>query len=380
MHMKDDMRRVCIIQPVMKNYRVPFFNGLAARLERSGIRLQVVYGTPWAEEAKRADHSSLNAPLGLQVKSWMLFGKIFLQPVFRPWLFADLVVVEHANKHALNLLLAILHWLGIKRIAYWGHGRDRQGDSESAGEKFKRCSLHWADWWFAYTDGAAQYVIAQGFEEHRVTVVENAIDTGEFRAQLASITAAEKSDIKTVIGWSDTARVGIFCGSIYPNKRLDLLMEAAVIVHSDHPEFHLLVLGGGPQSEEISRFADGRDWVHFAGPKFGREKALYFSMAEMALNPGLVGLGILDAFCAGLPFLTTDLPIHSPEIEYLIDGGNGLMLAPTPDAVAAGISALLSNAAMSARLKSCAIESSQRFSIEAMIENFASGVERCLGQ
>ena len=56
--------RVCIIQPVMKGYRVPFFVALDKRLSKAGIILQVVYGTPWPEEARRRDHLELPPPLG----------------------------------------------------------------------------------------------------------------------------------------------------------------------------------------------------------------------------------------------------------------------------------------------------------------------------
>lgn len=373
------MKNVCILQPVMKAYRLPFFIGLAERLSQSGIQLQVVYGTPWAEEAKRGDHVVLDAPLGHRVKSWMV-GKLYLQPVVLPWLRADLVIVEHANKHLLNYVLCLLRALGLKRIAYWGHGRDRQSDPSSPGETFKRLSLHWADWWFAYTEGSAKYVVGQRFDGNKVTIVENAIDTRAFRRDLSSITAEERQDFLERLGWAAASRVGIYCGSLYPNKRLDLLLGAASRVHRVHPDFRLLIVGNGPSTEEVLRFAAERPWVQFVGPKFDREKALCFAIAEMALNPGLVGLGILDAFCAGIPFLTTDLPLHSPEIEYLTDGHNGLILSPTEDGFASGVAALITDSGLLQRLAAGAILSSQRQSIETMVENFAYGVEQCLAQ
>lgn len=374
------MTRVCIIQPVMKHYRLPFFSGLESRLLRSGISLKVVYGTPWAEERERGDEGCLHPPLGCQSKGWMLPGGLYLQPVLRPWLSADLVIVEHANKHALNWLLLALRSVGLKRVAYWGHGRDRQGNPGSAGERFKRRSLHWADWWFAYTQGAADYIVAEGFDRTSVSVVENAIDTREVIREVASITDTEKGRLLAELGWGRAARVGVYCGSLYPNKRLDLLLQAALLVRATHPDFHLLIVGGGPSVEEVTEFSSRHSWVRYVGPKFGREKARFLSLADMALNPGLVGLGILDAFSARLPLLTTRLPIHSPEIEYLIDGQNGLMLGASERAYAAGITALLSDAVLLRQLQEGAAVASRRHSIEAMIENFARGIENCLAR
>ena len=370
--------KVCIIQPVMKGYRLPFFVGLAERLSQAGITLQVVYGTPWPEEAKRRDHVELPPPLGRKVESHMLLGKLFLQPVLRPWLSADLVIVEHANKHLLNYLLAGLWATGGKHIAYWGHGRDRQANADSRAERFKRRSLHWADWWFAYTAQSAAYVAEQGFPEDHITVVENAIDTRALRDDLAAISEDALRDVRTGLGWNGDEQVAAYCGSLYPNKRLDLLFEAADRVHREAPLFRLLVIGGGPLADEVSRFAEDRSWVKYVGPKFGSEKAVLLKLAEIWLNPGLVGLGILDAFCAGLPALTTDLPLHSPEIEYLVEGENGLMVQPTAVEFANVITRLLNDPALLDHLREGALAAAQRYTIETMVENFAVGVERCL--
>lgn len=372
--------KVCIIQPVMKQYRRPFFEALAGLLGREGIDLQVVYGTPWAEEAKRNDHVELTSAIGLKVNSRMLGGKLLLIPVIRPWLSADMVVVEHANKNVLNYLLALLSRLRLKRVAYWGHGRDRQADPASRAEGLKRRSLHWADWWFAYTDDAAGYVAGQGFDAARITTVQNAIDTRELRAQLAAVSAADRAGALRELGWPADARIAVYCGSLYENKRLDWLMQASEQVHAQHPGFRLLIVGGGPLAGQVEAFAATRDWVRWVGPKFGPDKARMLSLAQMWLNPGLVGLGILDAFCAGLPLLTTDVPVHSPEIEYLEPGRSGLITEPSAAAFAAAIEALLDDPVRLAAMRAAAEEASRRYSIEAMAENFAAGVTRWLGR
>ena len=41
--------------------------------------------------------------------------------------------------------------------------------------------------------------------------------------------------------------------------------------------------------------------------KKGREKAAWFKLASVVLNPGLVGLHILDSFWAGVPMVTITL-------------------------------------------------------------------------
>lgn len=366
--------RLCIIQPVMKGYRLPFFQGLAHKLSVQGIDLQVVYGRPWAIEAKRGDNVELPAPLGLSVNSRMLGGKLLWMPVLRPLLQADAIVVEHANKHVLNYPLAFAHFLGLKRVAYWGHGRDRQSDPNTLGEKFKQCSLHWADWWFAYTRGASEYVASRGFPLDRITTVGNAIDTRELAEQIDSISAEEKKTMLLELGLNPNGKRLIYCGSLYTNKRLDLMMEGIDLLHQRMPQVQLIVLGGGPMAGDIETYAEKRQWVRYVGPQFGRQKALYLAASHIWLNPGLVGLGILDAFSAGLPLVTTDVPIHSPEIEYLEHGVNGLMVAPSALGLADALYDLLSDPALLQSLSSGARNSAKAYSIESMVERYAKGV------
>lgn len=376
--MKRTSRSVLIVQPVMKGYRLPFFVGLESRLRAEGVALEVAYGVPWAEEAKRGDNVELPAPLGRRVPSRLLAGKALWIPAFASIARADRVIVEHANKNVINYPLALCNALKLKRVAYWGHGRDRQGGQDSRGERFKRRSLHWADWWFAYTAGAADYVAEQGFDEERITKVGNAVDTRELRSAVAAVSDQERAGLLEELQWAPSSARLVYCGSLYGNKRLDLLLPAAEALQARVPELQLLVMGGGPQADEVARFAETRPWVRYVGPQFGRRKAALLSLAQLWLNPGLVGLGILDAFSAGLPLVTTDVPVHSPEIEYLEHGVNGLMVpASVPDLTDA-LACLLRDPLRMRALRDGALASAERYSIETMVENFAQGVSQWL--
>lgn len=381
--MADDHRcagkRVCIIQPVMKQYRLPFFLALHRALREHDIDLEVVYGSPWADERSRGDNTDLPAPIGRRVSTWKFGRRLFVHPVVRPWLGSDLVVLEHANKHALNHLLTALRSLGFGRLAYWGHGCDRQADPDSWGERFKRRSLHWVDWWFSYTATAARYVQQQGFPAERITVVENAIDTRALQDELASITASELTGMRARLGWQGDERVALFCGSLYRNKRLDLLFDAALRVRQTMPDFSLLIIGDGALAPDTAAFAAAHpQWVRYVGAKFGREKAVLLKLSELWLNPGVVGLGVLDAFCAGLPVLTTTLRGHGPEIEYLDNRHNGLLVPPNPADLANSIIDLMTDRSLHQHLRDGAISAARRYSIETMVANFVRGIRQSL--
>ena len=376
-----DKLHVCIIQPVMKQYRLPFFTALERSLAEHGIGLTVVYGTPWAREALRGDNVSLPAPLGFEVKSFYLLNKLLVIPVLRPWLRADLVIVEQANKNVLNYFLHLLRGLGLKRLAFWGHGRDMQAAPEKWGERFKRLYLRSVDWWFAYTFGARDYVVGQGFDPSRTTAVENAVDTRAMREQAESVTDVEKRLALYGLGWDENACIGVYCGSLYGNKHVDRLITLSDEIHAAHPAFRLLIIGGGPEEAAFAQLAAERPWVRMVGPKFGREKFVLLALASVWLNPGLVGLGVLDAFCAGLPVLTRKVGPHSPELEYITDDVNGyVMFDNSWEAYTRLVIDLLHDEPRLERLRAGARESALHYSIETMVANFTSGVVACLAR
>jgi len=115
------------------------------------------------------------------------------------------------------------------------------------------------------------------------------------------------------------------------------------------------------------------------GPKFGREKAELLAISDVFLLPGRVGLAVLDAFAAGLPMLTSRIPFHGPEIEYLEEGVNGLMTDPQPEAYAAVVSSVLSVDGDLNRLRTGAKASAEKYSIEKMVANFRTGIGLALG-
>ena len=92
--------------------------------------------------------------------------------------------------------------------------------------------------------------------------------------------------------------------------------------------------------------------------------------------PGLVGLGVLDSFALGVPLITTAYPYHSPEIEYLRDGGNGIIVNDweSSDAYANAVVYLLQNDQEREFMASEGRKTAEFYTIENMAENFTQGI------
>ena len=369
--------KILIFQPMLKQYRVPLFDRMGHLLAEQGHELRVVCGSPPAHEQSKGDNVFLSNRYCLIEKShWFFNGKLhFLHNALSHIFWADFIITEQANKHAHNYLLIIFRALGFKQFAYWGHGQNRQGNPYSWREKIKKKLSKQCDWWFAYTQGVANYMGELGYPASKITVLNNSIDTSEFKQSLAGQTPDKVAQFKRQLGIDDNARLGLFCGSLYADKKLDFLLAAALIIHQKNPHFVLLVVGNGKDRALVEEFANQHTFIKYLGPLFGEQKALAFTSAELFLCPGLVGLAVLDAFVSALPLFTSDITYHSPEIEYLQHGFNGVMTAPIEDDYAQAVVDILNTPEELAQLQNNALVSGSRFSIENMAKSFVDGMQ-----
>ncbi len=371
------MPRVLIIQAQMKHYRIPLFTRLFEILRPDGIELRVAYSAPHGLHGIVRDAGYLPSEIGREVRGRWLGGRVIYQPLWREIARADLVITGHENKYLMNAWLFLLSALQFKTVALWGLGPCMEEDQSRMSHWLREKALTAADWYFGYTSGIVPYLTQHGVSADRITAVQNAVDTGELRKSLASISEDEVEQAKSRLGIS-TGPVGIYCGILEPTKHVPFLIDAARLVRQRVHDFQLLVVGAGPDRTWVEDVARANPWIHYLGQKFGREKALALRMADIFVLPGRVGLAILDSFAAGLPLFTTDIAIHGPEASYLIDGFNGRKTAHRLQAYADAVVEVLRSSFLLERLRQSALETAAEYTIEAMAENFRHGIKQCL--
>lgn len=366
---------VTIVQRRLTHYRVPLFEAMREQLSKDGVRLRLLHGDATVAERQKRDEGCIEWAEHLTTR-YFLDDRVCWQPFMRQAAGSDVIVVTQENK-LINNLLALTT---PKRpaVAFWGHGRNMQARrDDSPAERFKRWTTRRVDWWFAYTELSARFVREDGFPSERITVLQNSIDTGTLRANLELARQRPRSSLRQGFGLG-AGPVAVFVGSLYEEKRLPFLIEAARRLQSEMPDFELVVAGQGPQQQWIEAQAEQFHFIKYVGSVHGTRKAELLASADIMLNPGLVGLGILDAFVAGLPLMTTDCHLHSPEIAYLADGQNGCMTPDSIDHYVEATLALLRNGAELARLQAGAAASGEHYSIEHMTQRFCAGLLRCL--
>ena len=372
--------RVVYAFPTSHRFRVPFHERLRAELAARDIAYDYLYDAE-DDNLGKGDTQKIAWATSVKQTNLRLGGKtLVLQHAFRASAGADLLIVQQQNNLLFNYLAQLRLVPGVRKVAFFGHGRNFQADNpNSLRERFKRFWATKVDWWFGYTELTADIVAGYGFPRERITVFNNAIDTSAIGRELAAIDPAEQERLRQEL-FGGSRNVGLYLGGIYAEKRIPFLLAAAEAVRRAVPDFHLLVIGGGPQADLIRAAAGRHDWIRYVGPKFGAEKTLLASLARVQLMPGLVGLGVLDSFAYGTPMVTTNVPFHSPEIGYLENGRNGVMIADPEDLAgyAAAVTRILTDDAYRADLQAGAATALATYTVENMARRFADGVEQAL--
>jgi len=373
--MTSSDRSVVIVQRRLTHYRTPLFEAMRESLAGRGLQLRLLVGRGTAEEEKKRDAGSLSWAEPIST-TYLAGGRLCWQPFFRQIGRSALVVVTQENKLLQNHLLM----LAPRRfkLAFWGHGANLQSaHPDGVKERFKRWTTNRVDWWFAYTQMSYDLLRECRFPDERVTVLNNAVDTSALLRELQSIDIAELSSLRESLDFGK-GPVGVFVGSLYSEKRLEFLFEAAARIRAALPDFHLLLVGDGPERSKVQAWCASHPWTKWVGARLGGEKVRHIALGEVMLNPGLVGLGILDAFVCGVPMFTTDCRLHSPEISYLQNGVNGVMTRDDVDAYAESVVQVLTSSQLRERLRKGCSASARDYTVENMAHNFADGIVRCL--
>lgn len=366
---------VAIVFPIFSHYRLQLLLKLRGLLEDAGIRLVLIYSKDAELPLTKQVEVSWSSPS--RSREFEVLGKKLIWQQLPPEAYtANLAILIQENRYLSNhFLLWRRHYAGLP-TAFWGHGLNRQARPNSIGNRIKRSYLKKVDWWFAYTNGVARLVEKMGYPSERITVVQNAIDTEELIAARERITPEEVTQLRGSLHL-DPGPVGIYCGRLYHEKRISFLLSAATQIRAQIPNFQVIVIGSGPDASLVQDFGRNHPWLHYVGPSYD-DRAKYFVLADIFLMPGLVGLAILDAFAFGTPMFTTNYPYHSPEIEYLVNGENGMMSSDNLEDYVSSVLSVVRQPEKLAVIKRNCLAAAKFYTIQQMAINMAFGIKAAL--
>lgn len=360
------VRRVVFVQKFVPHYRLPLFENLREQFAQQGIEFVLIYGQPDPYEGSKI---RMEYPdWGRRVKSLIipLPGKftryLYWQGVPFRIRRGDVVIVEHASKLLDNYPLFALQQLGFIKMCYFGHGRNFQSHREiSIARKLKQLMVKRVARWFAYTEISRKALLEQDVPDERIVVVNNTLTV------LRQLEESEVPRCRTRF---------VYIGGLYKEKRLDLVFETMKRLQKDFPELELIVAGTGPDQASVEAFAEAHDWCTYAGPVFGEERDRLLLGASAIAMPGPVGLVAIDSFHYAIPIITTRADNHGPEVAYLENDVNALILDNHGDAdsYTALTRQFLESEELSERIREGCRRSAGQYTIQDTAKKFVDGV------
>jgi glycogen synthase len=181
-------------------------------------------------------------------------------------------------------------------------------------------------------EGLRGDIAIRGVPTDRITVIPNAVDASKFQFGVQADSGLRKKldlDGAVVIG---------FAGSFYGYEGIEMLLNAAQRMLPKHPNLRVLLVGGGPQEDNLRSQAITtglNDRVIFTGRIAHDEVQRYYELIDVLAYPRLpirltelvTPLKPLEAMAQGRMFVASDVGGHRElvrhgETGFLFQAGN----------------------------------------------------------
>ena len=161
-----------------------------------------------------------------------------------------------------------------------------------------------------------------GAPKNKVTIIYNAVDESIF-------TPRSKALCRSKLALPQNSKIILSVGNLIPRKGFKYLIQALPKILTKVPNAILIIVGDGPQKEELISFAKNlNDKVIFTGRIPTNDLCLYYGAADVFALPSLHeghAVVLLEAMSSGLPIVATKV---GGNLETVIDGENGYLVDP----------------------------------------------------
>jgi glycosyltransferase involved in cell wall biosynthesis len=236
--------------------------------------------------------------------------------------------VVHAHWSLPAAAAVLTSWYHQRPIVVTLHGSDTFYLGRSViGRLFNRLFISRCNRVLVISQSLANSITAQGVPSELVRILPEGINIGQFKPP--------EGDHEPFV---------LFCGSLIPRKGVNFLLNAMVTVFAQYPNYRLVVIGPGPEQDNLKRQAQDlciSDKVVFIGPQSPQEVQTWMQRAKVFVLPSLEegqGIVILEAQASGTPVVASQVG----GIPEWISNETGILVPPAdPQALARAIITLL---------------------------------------
>lgn len=227
----------------------------------------------------------------------------------------------------------------------------------------------------APTAGIAEILRKNGIKAP-TEVLHEGIRLSEFRL----LTETERSALRSRYKLGQGQAI-LFVGRLSKEKGLPLLLQVMALVVERLPKAKLLLVGDGPQKEELKRLAKRlgiEENVFFTG-FMAREKILsegLYSACDLFLTVSkfeTFGLTVLEAMGSGLPIVTVESQGASELVE-----GNGFVCSDDKIDIAENVIKILTDVEMARRFGQISLRIRENYAVEKTTAELVRHYQRLL--
>jgi glycosyltransferase involved in cell wall biosynthesis len=355
-----------VVQGSTPDYRVALFSLLR---ERDDVPLDLVVGDEHFDPTVRTTDDPV---VTKRIRNhWLVGRRLLAQPAaVRPGVRARTTVLEFNPRIITTWVIAGVRRALRRPTVVWGHV-EGQGGSSPPPLRRPLGLARLAGTLAVYTEPGAD---AARRSYPGVAVV--AAPNGIYRA-------ADAVPVRTD-GPAGTAFVS--CGRLVESKGVGDLLDAFVLAtrHGLGSDATLEFVGSGPLESTLRQRAIDAgldDRVHFHGAIDALDVAALqsvFDGAVASVSAGYVGLNVIQSMWFGIPMVTVREAPHSPEIDALVDGWNGVLVDPSTPA---GLADAMTRAwgereVWLSRRSDIAAETRARHGVETTVDGLAAAMVR----
>jgi len=339
----------------LSHYRVAFHRAVHERLARQGINYQVAI-------TKQTEIETLGKcridNIFTQASSLVfLNGRLNLQFASSQIRNADIMIVINENKYLMNIFYLLYQKLRGRKFCLFGHAINYGSVNRFFLFSFKRLMHQLCDISFLYNRRCLRELRHRGLKGKKFIPIFNAIEmtltTDEF---------VEKKDEIT------------FVGTLRENKKVDVICEVFKIITQRNSHIRCNIVGDGPLFQLVKDYEN--DNFRVLGPLSGRDKEMVIQRSRIIFNPGLIGLVAVESLFLNTPIVGDKNTRHSPEIDYLVNHKNCILIDGPKDAQewAEILLSMLAGTSPHGNLSGLRFDNSTVPTVTAMADNFCNGL------
>ncbi len=163
----------------------------------------------------------------------------------------------------------------------------------------------------------------RGFDPGAMKVFKRGVDP-EFHM----VPEEEQNQLRARYGLNKEDMILVFAGRVGKEKNIAMLTSIYKAVCKSSERISLMVVGDGPELDQLKEEMKDYPRVIFAGRRDRKELPAFFSVADLFVFPSTTdtfGMVILEAQACGLPAIVTN--VGGPQ-EIVKDGQTGFVLPP----------------------------------------------------